>query len=287
MILFVRDLTVIDFSYLCQQRGLLGESYIVDVELEGDLNETSMVFDFGHVKKVIKKAIDALVDHKLAYPAQASCYQRTTEADTDILVFDSAKGCIKVASPTQAHVAIPTAVIDEQSVAEFLVAHIHPMLPSNVKALRFQLRTEKTQHFFYHYTHGLKKHDGNCQRIAHGHRSMIEIYQDGMLSPRLNKYWCERWEDIYLASRDDQIAPAQLQHLTATDADLCFSYHAAQGYFEIVLPASVCELVSCDTTVECLADYIAAELYTLEPASYKVVAYEGVGKGAIGFYPTA
>jgi 6-pyruvoyl-tetrahydropterin synthase len=283
MILFVRDLTVIDFSYLCQQRGLLGESFIVDVELEGELDATSMVFDFGHVKKVIKRAIDDVVDHKLAYPQAADCYQLTVDGDTEVLKFNAARGLIQVASPSQAHVAIPTAQINEQSVAAFLQDVIKPLLPENVRAVRFQLRAEKSQNFYYHYSHGLKKHDGNCQRIAHGHRSTIEIYQNGMLSPRLNKYWTERWEDIYLGTQEDQIEASQLRYLSATADDFCFSYQAAQGYFEIVLPKSHCEIVDCDSTVECLADYIAKQLLQLEPAQYKVVAYEGVGKGAIGF----
>jgi 6-pyruvoyl-tetrahydropterin synthase len=281
MILFVRDLTVIDFSYLCQQRGLLGESYIVDVELHGDLDATSMVFDFGSVKKVIKKAIDQLVDHKLAYPAQATCLTHRIEQDIDVLVWQSERGLIQIASPAQAHVAIDTLAINEQSVAEFLVAQIKPLLPSNVQTLSFHLRAEKSASFYYHYSHGLKKHDGNCQRIAHGHRSTIEIYQNGMLSPRLNKYWTERWQDIYLATAEDQIAAEQCRYLKANTGDWCFQYQAPQGHFEITIPPAHCEIVPCDTTVECLADYIAAQLQQLEAASYKVVAYEGVGKGAI------
>jgi len=281
MILFVRDLTVIDFSYLCQQRGLLGESYIVDVELQGDLDATSMVFDFGNVKKVIKKAIDQLVDHKLAYPVQATCLVQRTEAGTDILQWHSQRGTIQIASPSEAHVAIDTLSINEQTVADFLVDQIKPLLPSNVQQLKFSLRTEKSVSFYYHYSHGLKKHDGNCQRIAHGHRSTIEIFQNGMLSPRLNKYWTERWQDIYLATAEDQIAAANCRYLTANPGDLCFQYQAPQGQFEITIPAAHCEVVPCDTTVECLADYIAGQLYQMEAASYKVVAYEGVGKGAI------
>lgn len=286
MILFVRDLTVIDFSYLCQQRGLLGESYIVDVELHGELDATSMVFDFGNVKKVIKKAIDSLVDHKLAYPAKASCLQhqqQQTSNDIDVLIWQSARGTIQIASPAQAHVAIPTDSIHEQSIADFLTAEIKALLPANVAELKFHLRTERSNSFYYHYSHGLKKHDGNCQRIAHGHRSTIEIYQNGMLSPRLNKYWTERWQDIYLGSSEDLVQPAALQYLTAIAGDLCFRYQAPQGWFEISLPASHCEIVPCDTTVECLADYIAGELQKIEKADYKVVAYEGVGKGAIAF----
>lgn len=281
MILFVRDLTVIDFSYLCQQRGLLGESFIVDVELQGELDATSMVFDFGSVKKVIKKAIDQLIDHKLAYPTQAPCLNQRSEQHIDILQWQSARGLIQIASPAEAHVAIDSLTINEQSVAAFLVEKIKPLLPSNVQKLTFSLRAEKSSSFYYHYSHGLKKHDGNCQRIAHGHRSTIEIFQNGMLSPRLNKYWTERWQDIYLATAEDQIAAENCRYLQANVGDLCFQYQAPQGQFEMTIPAAHCEIVPCDTTVECLADYIAAQLQQLETGSYKVVAYEGVGKGAI------
>ena len=42
MNLFVNDLTVIDASYLCEKRGMVGESWILDVVMHGDLNEMSM-----------------------------------------------------------------------------------------------------------------------------------------------------------------------------------------------------------------------------------------------------
>ena len=283
MILFVRDLTVIDFSYLCQQRGLLGESYIVDVELHGELDQMSMVLDFARVKKSIKKAIDELVDHKLAIPALSDATD-LIQAQRSVVKFQSARGLIQVASPADAFVAIPAERITMESISAYLTEQIKALLPDNVLQLVLTLRTEQVSGFSYHYTHGLKKHDGNCQRIAHGHRSTIQIYQDQMLSPRLNKTWCERWEDIYLGSAEDQCDAAALRYLQAEPQALNFCYDAPQGYFEISLPAAICEVVPCDTTVECLADFIATELKQQSPThQFKVVAYEGVGKGAIGF----
>jgi 6-pyruvoyl-tetrahydropterin synthase len=282
MILFVRDLTVIDFSYLCDKRGMLGESFIVDVELHGALDATSMVLDFGNVKKVIKQAIDQLVDHKLAVPADSPALDLKQTDTMQTLVFNSKRGVISMAAPAQATVAIPAAAVNEQSLTAFLQHAIAPLLPANVEKVLFTLRPESSTSFYYHYSHGLKKHDGNCQRIAHGHRSTIQIFTDGMLAPRLNKYWCERWQDIYLGTEEDLCAADELQYLTPGPQDYSFRYQAAQGWFELVMPKTHCEIVSCDTTVECLAEYIAAQLKQLDNSKhYKVVAYEGVGKGAI------
>ena len=58
--LFVDQLSTLDFSYLCPERGLVGETWLVDVTLWGELNAEGMVFDFGHVKKQIKSALDML-----------------------------------------------------------------------------------------------------------------------------------------------------------------------------------------------------------------------------------
>lgn len=282
MILFVRDLTVIDFSYLHQQRGMLGESFIVDVELEGELDDTAMVFDFGKVKKVIKQAIDKLVDHKLAIAADCSLLSRNVSDDMVLVRYQSARGILQLACPAEAFAFIPGTEINEQTLAAYLTQHIKPLLPANVDRLTLNLRAEAISGFYYHYSHGLKKHDGNCQRIAHGHRSTIQIYADGMLAPRLNKSWSERWQDIYLGSISDQVTAQDLQFLVPVAGDLNFRYLAAQGWFELCIPAAHCELVPCDTTVECLADYIAGQLKSADSSKhYKVIAYEGVGKGAI------
>lgn len=50
---------------------LVGASWQVDAELDGELGEDGMLFDFGVVKPWIKGAIDGGFDHTLLVPTEA------------------------------------------------------------------------------------------------------------------------------------------------------------------------------------------------------------------------
>lgn len=289
MILFVNDLTVIDFSYLCAKRGVVGESWIVDLELEGSLDDASMIFDFAKVKKEVKRVIDTSLDHSLAVPTGYQGCSVSQQDDMHIVRFTSERAAvIEVAGPKPAFCFIDTDAITERSAAEYLVGLIAQALPDNVAQVRLTLRAEAINGFYYHYSHGLKKHDGNCQRIVHGHRSKIGVVIDGMNAPRWQKYWSDRFVDVYLGSEEDVVSAAQLRWLNGQhDNVYCFAYESSQGPFELVISQNVTEIVPCDTTVECLSEWLAAQTKQQVVAaqasspSVKVFAYEGVGKGAV------
>lgn len=293
MQLFVNDLTVIDFSYLCDSRGVVGESWIVDVLLDGDLNEMSMVLDFGIVKKQIKQIIDDAVDHKLVLPMKSPYVKVSNSTREGHLFVDFIKphnengGTIHLQSPAQAFAQLDCPEITIDSVTRYLEVIIKQKLPKNVKGISLNLRAEQIDGDYYHYTHGLKKHDGNCQRIAHGHRSKIMLFENGERSLSLEKMWCDRFKDIYLGTDEDKanIDEVELSALAKdnlTSDHQFFRYYAPQGRFDIALTSERLEVVDIDSTVELLADYIARQLKKAHPQSdLKVIAFEGVGKGAV------
>ncbi len=288
MQLFVNDLTVMDFSYLCHKRGMVGESWIVDVILDGDLNEESMVQDFGKVKKNLKRLIDDYVDHKLLVPAEhiaTTVINSGDESEVEVRFKCEDKRQIMLRCPAEAYAFIYNDAVTKESVGDYLKEIIATHLPDNVDNISLSLRTEVIDVPYYHYTHGLKKHDGNCQRIAHGHRSRIDVFTDDQLCHESQCYWAERWEDIYIATHEDVIsfAARKITGDIPSEADYwCFGYESSQGYFELIMPKSDCEVIETDSTVECLAQYIyEQQKQRLPGGKVKVIAYEGVGKGAM------
>ncbi|GHB58055.1 hypothetical protein GCM10008107_03730 [Psychrosphaera saromensis] len=287
MQLFVNDLTVIDFSYLCLQRGMVGESWIVDLTLHGELDEQNMVLDFGKVKKQVKRIIDDTVDHKLVVPSEyAGCKITHVENSNYIKInFEDQQGKqIAISSPDDAFCFIDADTVSMNDVILHLASVIKPQLPDNVKKVELTLRPEDISGFHYHYTHGLKKHDGNCQRIAHGHRSRIQIFENGMKSPKLEKAFSREWADIYVATIEDKVNNEDLEFIQCTDSQFAFKYESSQGKFEIALEQDDVYIMPVDTTVELIAQYIADRMKAQYPDNtYKVIAYEGVAKGAIAY----
>ncbi|WP_191603292.1 6-carboxytetrahydropterin synthase [Marinomonas algicola] len=279
MKLFVKNLTHVDFSYYDAIRGVVGESWHTDVILEGKLNDEGMVCDFSIVKKMIKKWLDDHIDHTLAIPADHPLVSFKEYDERTHFKFKGEHGhkfdCV---APHQAFCLLPFESITPSNTAKWVESQIVALLPADLSGLTVRFYPEKNEGAQYHYTHGLKKHDGNCQRIAHGHRSTIEIYKNGIRSNELEADWASRWKDIYLGTTEDVIDVEEMDGYRFTQ----FSYVSNQGQFDLSINEKAVYLIETDTTVELLADHIATVLAKENRGQeIEVHAFEGIGKGAI------
>ena len=277
--LFVDNLTVIDFAYLDPSRGLVGESWIVDVVLGGELDDQGMVFDFSNVKRTIKRVIDERVDHRLVIPERYAGLTRSNSQPQTFRWALSDGTSITHTSPDEAVVWLASERVLPSAVSDLLQQELRAVLPGNVTDIQIHLREDEIEGAYYHYVHGLKKHLGNCQRIAHGHRSPIRIDRAGHRDRDLEREWAKLWEDIYVGSEEDVA-----RRWVAEDGTpyIHFEYEANQGEFSLTLPERHVYMLNSDTTVEWIAAHIADRLKARYPEdAITVKAYEGVGKGSI------
>lgn len=277
--LFVEQLTVIDFSYFHTVRGIVGESWILDVELEGDLDGNGMVFDFTHVKKQIKAHVDKLIDHKFVVANKYPLMETRLKHDELEIELKTEQGKIyRHLSPVQAVAFVPGDEVNIENVTPFIHDSLMAILPDNVRGISITLREEQIDGAFYHYSHGLKKHFGDCQRIAHGHRSRIQVFRNGQREVHLEQSIADHWEDIYLITKEDIQDTIELAGIPY----YVVGYMANQGEFQLTLPQDDCDLLDTDSTVELIAEHLAERLKKDYPDDrFKVRAFEGVQKGAI------
>lgn len=274
MQLFVDNLTNLDFSYLHPTRGIVGETWLASIVLDGALDEQGMVCDFGIVKKKLRNWLDSEIDHRLLLPAASPSLTYASHNTLAELDWALPEGKVHSTCPEQALALVEATEITPDTVAQWAIALLRPLFPDSIDKLSLTFTPETINTPFYHYSHGLKKHAGNCQRIAHGHRSKIEIWRDGQLSSVDMQNWASRWQDIYIGSEEDLIKE-EAEHTF-------FAYEAQQGYFTLSLPSSMVYLIDTDSTVEFIAQHIAKQLKADNPDnSFVVKAYEGLAKGAI------
>lgn len=279
MQLFVDQLTNVDFSYLDPVRGLLGETYLANIRLEGALDEQGMVCDFGKVKKQTRNWLDDELDHRLAIPVKSPNLQledlgnqyaiRWAFGDNEYLLTRCPKDAIAL---------VDAEVLTPSTIADWCMRQLKSLFPSSVEQLELDFSIETIEGAFYHYSHGLKKHLGNCQRIAHGHRSRLDIWIDGEKSAATETAWAKTWCDIYIGTHEDIHAEFAENGISY----LHFAYHSQQGEFELTIPKRCCYLIETDSTVEWIAQHFAAQTAQQFPGKKIIVkAFEGINKGAI------
>ncbi len=184
---------------------------------------------------------------------------------------------LEVRGPRQAFALLPWPAITAERLAAHLSASLTRQPPARVEAIRLTLSDEAIDGAAYTYSHGLKRHAGNCQRIAHGHRSRLHVWQDGARRPALEAEWAERLADRYLVDEADVV-----EGLDAAFAGrLTTRYTAEQGRFALTLPRERCVTMPTPTTVEHIAAWLAGEIARETGRATRVQAFEGIDKGAL------
>ncbi|WP_104203536.1 6-carboxytetrahydropterin synthase [Billgrantia saliphila] len=276
MTLFVNRLTQLDVSLWCPQRGLIGASWLVDAELDGELGEDGMLFDFGEVKPWIKSRLDVSIDHTLLVPTRAPAIE-IAECGEGLGVRTALPYAMEIRAPRQAFTLLPWQEIVPQRLGDHLARELMKRPPPRVSDIRLRLRDETIDGAAYTYSHGLKRHTGNCQRIAHGHRSRLHIWQRGERCPSLEQEWASRLDDRYLVDTADILDgnEPELRHT------LTSRYRAEQGRFHLRLPLERCIALPGPTTIEHIAAWLAQHIMKETGRTTRVQAFEGIDKGAI------
>ena len=274
--LFVDGIAIIDSAVADAERGLFGATWLVDLTLMGPAGEPGMVLDFGRLKPQVKGIVDEVFDHVLIVPEGMPGLVIEQEGACLTLRWKDAAGeGYRHQSPANAVLRVPGERVTHEGIAALIRARLETHLGGSGAELEIRVRDEPVAGATYSYCHGLEHHAGRCQRIAHGHRSRLEVWVDGRRDGVLEVDWAARWRDIYVGSR---------AHLVAAPDKRCrFAYDAGEGHFELDLPAARCALIDTESTVEQIAAHIATRLAAKRPGQQVLVrAFEGVGKGGIG-----
>lgn len=279
--LFVNAITNIDVSILCPRRAIIGQSWIVDFSISAPLDDQGMVWDFSKVKPAIKKALDNKLDHTLLVPSKHHNIKINNSDDCIKIEFTLEDDSYKIIhnSPKHAVTMIESKEITMSVVANEARKIVKDILPDKASSFELDFREEHIDGFWYCYSHGLKKHDGACQRIAHGHRSAIKIWVNGKRSSEWERWWARQWQDVYLANREDMIGGG----IENGKAVIEFKYQASEGEYNLQLPESCCYLLDSDTTIEHISEHIASETKAMigQNSHVRVQAFEGINKGSI------
>ncbi len=293
--LFYDHVTVLDYAYFSEHLGPVGHSQVVDVEFIGETDKEGMLYDFSKAKKKVKEIIDRDCDHRFVIPQNMI----TTHENGRIYIktsFGFSDEVMEYWCPEEGICEIDALHVSDATLISYLEKQVMKEMPNTVKAVELSLRSEEqtSETSFFHYTHGLKDHYGNCQRLIHGHRSTVNVYRNNVRDFDTEEILANSlfssnihfvmWENIVnkeeIQKNEDLEFP--VGRLTNTPI-VHIKYVSGQGEFEGKFPGKICYITPKETTVENLSIHFAELVkteYSDTQEQITVNAYEGIGKGS-------
>lgn len=264
--MYIDDLTAIDFS-VYDGKDIKGDSISLSVMVTGEENETGMISDFGKIKPRLKHICDEEVDHRLV------CDPRylTTQNGISVGEFPVSCGTINARGPSVMFCAIPMVADDYVAdIQHYLMTKFSQAMPE----FEFEIELSRSKTASFQYNHGLKLHDGNCQRIIHGHSSDLDIQINGEACLKSHDWIASTLNGKHFFNHSDVV----LGEDSAT-----VRYSASQGDFEVQLPQQLVEVIQGEPSIENISKHIAKRVEEYNPDAYsvRVRVSEGLSKGAV------
>jgi hypothetical protein len=270
--LFIQELSIVDAAYFDVFYGPLGASWLVDAELTGHRDALGMLYDFRPCKKTIKEIIDTSFDHTLIVPEGMGRegmdleYECPPEALSSIPGNSFTKAGLEVGMKT----AIEARFREEGR--------------DNIVAVDVTLREVvfPPGKPWYRYTHGLKFHEGNCQRLWHGHRNSIDIRVNEAPDLELEQHFADLFYNAHIAHQENLVGNQDWRigerqsHLDWVEV----AYEAGQGFFRTRIPGENVVVLPCECTVENIAEFVLEGSRKRRRGSLEVRVYEGIHKGS-------
>ncbi len=291
--LFIKDITKIDCAIFDPAIGILGQSWIMDVIINGELDNNGFVYDFSKLKNLVRQTTKQTIDHALLLPVSSRAVHYKEVGNEE---FWQLHACSKLLErdfiweylcPKGATFPIHAVAIKPALVEQEFSKILKHRLPGEISSVQVFLREEvlaQTEASF-RYTHGIRGHEGLCQRPFHGHRSRIEVYVNKDRRPDLEQYVVRELFDsnIHIASSSQILSgPAEVGRRLETSDPVKLSYVGSLGRYEAIVPSNRLFVVDGDTSIECITLQISKDLETkLPPRSHlKVLVNEGIDKGS-------
>ncbi|MDC0980178.1 6-carboxytetrahydropterin synthase [Bdellovibrionales bacterium] len=288
--LFIRNLTNLDFAWLDAKRGLMGESLQVSVALEGEMDERGFIMDFGPCKRWIKDLIDTHLDHMCVVPTHSAAVN-VLGIDEERLSFGFRwqKGELEYECPRETVVLLEEEQLTLNSFSTHLERIALQQLPERVQAIKISLSEDPLfrNAANYRYTHGLKLHEGNCQRLFHGHRNPVEIFTNNVRQEKMEVFLCDYFKQIHFVPKSSIVSETGKLVMNSRDLSskesLTIRYQAPQGVFSSEMPVCDCLVMEEEPSIERITELawslIKKEFAISDSTSLTISCFEGLSKG--------